>query len=197
LAEADKSFNRVDKYREAVELLHDHGIGVESGIVFGFDHDTVDVFERTLATIDRLELDAIQASIFTPLPGTALFQEMDAAGRILDRNWRHYDFRHVVFKPQRMTPEQLQQGADWVIREFYNLPRVAGRLVRNVRELGLRPTLLMTLPVNIGYRQRVRKWNIRAAKPSPSEAPWAHGLHRPTQTELIVERQELHDARIA
>jgi radical SAM superfamily enzyme YgiQ (UPF0313 family) len=185
LAEANKSFNRVEEYRAAVRLLHDHGIGVESGIVFGFDHDTVDVFERTLATIDRLELDAIQASIFTPLPGTALFQEMDATGRILDRNWRHYDFRHVVFQPRRMAPEQLQQGADWVIREFYSLPRVARRLARNVRDLGLRPTLLMTLPVNLGYRQRVKQWNIRGALPSHFKSPGAEPRRRPTRADEL------------
>ncbi len=153
-------------YRRAVQCLHDHGIGVESGVVFGFDHDDESVFERTLEFIERIELDAIQASILTPLPGTALFDEMHAAGRIIDRNWRHYDFRHVVFRPRRMTAQQLQNGADWVIGKFYTLPRVLGRLGRSVLQLGLAPTALMALPVNLGYRQRVRQWKIRGTAPT-------------------------------
>lgn len=166
LKEADKTFNRVADYRRAVQRLHDQGIGVESGVVFGFEHDDESVFERTLEFIERIELDAIQASILTPLPGTALFDEMNAAGRIIDRNWRHYDFRHVVFRPRRMTVQQLQHGADWVIGEFYSLPRVLGRLGRSVRQLGLAPTALMALPINFGYRQRVKQWKIRGTSPT-------------------------------
>jgi len=43
-----------------------------------------------------------------------LFDEFERAGRITDRDWGHYDFRHVVMRPARMTAEQLQDGADWL-----------------------------------------------------------------------------------
>ena len=34
----------------------------------------------------------------------ALFARMEAAGRILTRDWDLYDTRHVVYRPARLTP---------------------------------------------------------------------------------------------
>ncbi|MCJ7663460.1 MAG: B12-binding domain-containing radical SAM protein, partial [Desulfobacterales bacterium] len=48
LKEAKKGFNRTERYGEGIRNLHDHGIGVEAGVIFGFDHDDPAVFERTL-----------------------------------------------------------------------------------------------------------------------------------------------------
>jgi hypothetical protein len=50
--------------------------------------------------------------------------------RIIDGNFEHYDYRHVVFEPKRMRPEQLQSGADWVIRSYYAPWRIIKRTVR-------------------------------------------------------------------
>ena len=35
---------------------------------------------------------------------------MEAEGRLLHRDWSLYDTAHVVFRPARMTPEQLAEG---------------------------------------------------------------------------------------
>jgi radical SAM superfamily enzyme YgiQ (UPF0313 family) len=110
LASVGKSFHSVAHYRSAIETLHRHGIGVEAGIVFGFDHDDPGVFARTLAVLDELRVDMIQASILTPLPGTPAFGKM--RDRITDTDWSHYDFHTAVFRPARMTAEQLQAGHD-------------------------------------------------------------------------------------
>jgi hypothetical protein len=53
--------------------------------------------------------------------------------RIMDRNWTHYDFHHVVFEPRHMSAEALQAGHDWVVREFYRPRRLARRLSRVAR----------------------------------------------------------------
>ncbi|MBZ0254654.1 B12-binding domain-containing radical SAM protein, partial [bacterium] len=105
LQSVDKGFNHVEQYREAVRRFHANGIGVEAGIVLGFEHDDPSVFAHTLKMLDYLKIDAIQASIFTPLPGTLAYETMKP--RLLDRNWGHYDFHHVVYQPQNMTPEAL------------------------------------------------------------------------------------------
>ena len=38
--ESRKAFNRVEEYALAIARIHAHGIAVQAGIVFGFDHDT-------------------------------------------------------------------------------------------------------------------------------------------------------------
>ena len=57
--------------------------------------------------------------VLTPYPGTVLFAEMEAQGRIVTRNWDLYDTRHVVYRPSRLSPEELKRGYDWAYEAFY------------------------------------------------------------------------------
>jgi hypothetical protein len=45
---------------------------------------------------------------------------MEAEGRILSRNWDLYDTRHVVYKTQGLTAEELERGYNWAYKEFYS-----------------------------------------------------------------------------
>jgi len=107
-----KSFSRAEDYKRAVRKLHDLGIAVYAGIVFGYDWDTADVFSEALEFLLDANVDALQATILTPFPGTPLFETMEREGRIVDKDWSHYDFRHVVFEPQRMSSYELQASHD-------------------------------------------------------------------------------------
>jgi len=164
LRSVDKGFNKVREYREKIALLHSHGIGVEAGVVFGFERDDAAVFGRALKLLDELEIDMVQVSILTPLPGTPFHQS--SAARITDRDWSHYDFHHVVFEPRRMSAEELQAGHDWVTREFYRPWRIARRLAR----MALRPRGWRALPyaaaINLAYYGRTVRWNIRGRDPA-------------------------------
>lgn len=163
LGSVDKDFNRVDDYRDRVRFLHAHGIGVEAGIVFGFDGDDVGVFRRTLRFLDDLEIDMVQVSILTPLPGTPFGEKM--AARVFDHDWSRYDYHHAVFHPKRMTAEQLRAGHDWITREFYRPRRIARRLAR----LAVRRRMWRVLPfaaaVNLAYFGRVLRWNLHGKDP--------------------------------
>ena len=89
--------------------------------------------------------------------------------RILDRNWSHYDFHHVVFQPLGMSAETLQAGHDWVTREFYRPWRIARRLARHVnRHHGL-ATFPYHAGINLAYYGRVVRWNIGGWNPVGEE----------------------------
>ncbi|HYN44269.1 MAG TPA: radical SAM protein [Thermoanaerobaculia bacterium] len=166
LAGWGKTFARARDYTRAVRKLHEAGIGVFAGIVLGGDADGPDVFERTLEFLREASIDALQATILTPFPGTPLFAAMDREGRIVDRDWSHYDFRHVVFEPAGMSREALQAGHDDVLTRFYSLGGVFSRLGREVRYLPLSTLLFATAPLGFGYRNRLRRdgtWRSRFA----------------------------------
>ena len=59
-------------------------------------------------------------TILTPLPGTALFRQMEEQGRLTDRDWSRYTFWDVVFQPQNMTQEELAKGVAWMYDRFYS-----------------------------------------------------------------------------
>ena len=109
-----------DDYARRVAILHDNGIQVNASFVLGFDHDSVDVFERTVEWVERNRLECATFHILTPYPGTPLFEEMERDKRIVHRDWRLYDTAHVVFEPKRMTGEQLLAGYEYCYRRLFS-----------------------------------------------------------------------------
>ena len=86
-------------YLEGIKKLHDAGIAVQTGLVFGFDHDDVTVFERTLEFLEQAGVDVASIGSLTPFPGTPIFRKLEEEGRILTRDWSKYNARtDVVFR---------------------------------------------------------------------------------------------------
>lgn len=159
LAEMGKQFNECDRYKERIRRVHETGIGIVAGIIVGLDHDDCATFEKTLAFLQALRIDAVQVNILTPLPGTPLYDDMRRAGRVTDSDWSHYDFRHVVFRPMQLSQDELQGGADWLYAQFYRLDRILVRFVRGVFTVGWMPAWL-GLRLGLTYRYDNRREGI-------------------------------------
>jgi radical SAM superfamily enzyme YgiQ (UPF0313 family) len=128
LKDVNKSFNRVSEFEDAIKVLHDHDIMILAGFIFGFDHDDEGVFERTLRFCEKNRIELPTYFILTPLPGTPLFQSMEAKGRLLHRDWSQYNGATVVFKPRLMSEETLQRGFHWVCQEAYSWSSIMKRV---------------------------------------------------------------------
>ena len=163
LTAVNKAFNQCEHYRERLSKIRRSGIGVVAGVIVGLDHDDVGVFERTQRFLQQIRVDAMQLNILTPLPGTPLFADMEQAGRIVDRDWSRYDFRHVVFQPTLMSREELQAGADWLYSRFYRLDQILWRFMRNVLAFRWMAAVLgLKLGLTYRYdnrRERIIGWN--------------------------------------
>jgi radical SAM superfamily enzyme YgiQ (UPF0313 family) len=163
LAAMDKQFNQSGRYPERLTAIRKMGIGIVAGIIVGMDGDDTGVFERMLRFLGETKIDAVQLNILTPLPGTPLFADMERVGRMTDGDWSHYDYRHVVFRPARMTATELQAGADWLYAQFYRLDRILLRFVRGLFSIGWKPALLgLKLGLTYRYdnkREKIVGWN--------------------------------------
>ena len=119
LQEQRKYQNIGRDYAAAVARLHDLGVMVNGSFVFGMDHDGPDVFERTVAwAIDR-GIETATFHILTPYPDTALHRRMPEEDRLMHSDWDLYDTRHVVFRPARLEPADLEAGYWRAYRDFY------------------------------------------------------------------------------
>src|SRR6476661_9720183 len=83
------------------------------------DDDTADVFDRTVAWAVEQGIETATFHILTPYPSTALYQRMAAEGRLLHSRWDLYDTRHVVYRPARLSAEELEAGYWRAYRAFY------------------------------------------------------------------------------
>ncbi len=158
LQQVNKGFNVVTRFKDTIKRLHDAGIGIIGAFMFGFDGEDEAVFERTARFADEAHIDLPQYSILTPLPGTRLYAEMEAQGRIIDRDWSHYDGGHAVFAPRGTTPEQLENGLKAALRHSYSRLGILRRL------LGASARLPTMMALNMAFRQRAIPWATRAAR---------------------------------
>jgi len=129
LVECNKK-NRPGQYGELIAGLHQRGIGVEGGFIFGFDHDQPDVFQETVEFVDRIGVDVAHFSILTPYPGTHTYARMLADDRITSFDWSRYNLYNTVFTPAHMTPQQLDDGLRHAYRWFYGRSRRWRRFAR-------------------------------------------------------------------
>ncbi len=146
LNEVQKPFNRVSDYVRAIKRIQSHGIAVQAGMVFGFDNDQPAIFAETLDFLEQAGVQNATFNILTPFPGTRLYQRLEAEGRIVTRDWSKYNGRtDVVFRPRRMSAEELLAGYNYATQRFYSWQSVAKRLARS--PVGL----YWTLPLNLAY----------------------------------------------
>ena len=120
LVQARKRCPRAEDYARRVQLLRDYGIQVNGSFVVGFDGDRKETFTGLADWIEGNRLECATFHILTPYPGTPLFRQFEAEGRLLHRDWDKYDTAHVVFRPKHMTPEQLLLGYDWLYRRLFS-----------------------------------------------------------------------------
>jgi radical SAM superfamily enzyme YgiQ (UPF0313 family) len=159
LNQANKPFQSVRSYAEVVKRLHDHGIGIQGCFVFGLDNDDRSVFERTVEFVDRVKIDLPRYAVATPFPGTALYRQWEAEGRLLHKNWALYDVEHVVFQPKQMTPEELQDGLEWSWRQTYGWRSFFARM-----RAAPWSSLPLWVSLNLGYRYFAMHLREKAAR---------------------------------
>lgn len=146
-----KGVNKVLEYGELMKKLHNAGILVQGCFAFGGDDEDKTVFEKTVEMVIKTKIDLPRYSILTPFPKTQLYSQLEKENRIVERNWAMYDVEHCVFKPSKMTKEELENGLEWAWRETYKYSSIYKRLGI------LNPKPIIAYMVNMGYRNYANK----------------------------------------
>lgn len=149
----NKGVNQVQNYAELMKKLHAHGILVQGCFAFGGDDEDKSVFEKTAEMVTKIKIDLPRYSILTPFPNTQLYKELDKAGRIIERNWAMYDVEHCVFKPAKMSVQDLQEGIVWAWKQTYSFKDIAKRLAP------FKHSPWLSIPLNLGYRKYADKFD--------------------------------------
>ena len=146
--DANKRYS-VESYAELVKKIHNNHMNVFGSFVFGFDHDTPDIFERTLQAAYDYGIDAAEFNVLTPFPITRLFKQLDQEGRILTKDWTKYDLHHVVFQPKNMSPDELYEGTAHVSTQFYSPVKTIQRIADVTFKTRRFPNILVVGAMNV------------------------------------------------
>ena len=141
LEEVNKKMNLkigIDHYEEAFQRIHKHGISVLGALVYGLDSDSAeDLRNRTQYAISS-GIDAMQATILTPLPGTRLFKRLEKENRLLYTNypkdWERYHFHEVSHIPLKMTPEELNATVEECWRIMWDKKTIYKKMLHTLKE---------------------------------------------------------------
>jgi radical SAM superfamily enzyme YgiQ (UPF0313 family) len=127
LMSVHKHVNRPETFAALVEKVHSYGIMVFGLFMFGFDGDDPSVFQETARFNIDAGYDACAFSVLTPYPGTLTWYEMKKANRIVSFDWEKYDQSNVVYRPARMSGDELRLGQNYAYETFYAPSSIARR----------------------------------------------------------------------
>jgi radical SAM superfamily enzyme YgiQ (UPF0313 family) len=138
----------VEAYAKAIRRCRKAGVFFHAALIFGMDFHSTAIFDRTLDFIIKHSVPSVSAYVLTPYPGTALFDRIIKEDRILHFNWSYYDHLTPVFRPAKMTFEELMEG---YMRFRQHLFSMKGILLRLAAQFGVAPVAY--LGSSLGFRR--------------------------------------------
>ena len=101
--------------------LREHGIRVQGSTIVGLEHHTPDNIVEEIESAVDYQTDFHQFMLYTPVPGTPLYQEMAEQGRLLENidyadvhGQYKFNFRHAA-----ISREDSKRFLDWAFwRDF-------------------------------------------------------------------------------
>jgi len=138
LNSAGKNIYETKDFSSIVKKINGSGVAVMGQFILGFDTDTIEIFDKTIDTINEIGINVPAFNILTPFPGTPLYDRLAKEGRILTSDWSKYTLETVVFQPKLMSPEELQNGFNRLVKTFYHPTRIIQRVLNSIN-LGFYP----------------------------------------------------------
>jgi radical SAM superfamily enzyme YgiQ (UPF0313 family) len=130
LGDVGKRVDSIEDYVRGIKMLQGKRIILGASMIFGFDNDRAEIFEKTYFFLQRNRVPIFDSYILTPAPGTELLGRLEKEKRVFCRDWGKYSGTEVVFFPKNMVPSYLQLKYGEIEKRFYSLKNIAKRLVQ-------------------------------------------------------------------
>ncbi len=104
----------VEQILQAIKLLQANDVGVWGTFVLGLPGETPEETQASAAFIPTTGVDVVQITVATPIPGSDLYEDAKAAGRLEVRDWDRYDFTSPT-----MTGQMPKKDLDALMHRAY------------------------------------------------------------------------------
>ena len=112
----------IENIRRAGAACEKYHIRMIASIVLGLDEDTMADMDRSVEFARSIHAYQLQPAILTPFPGTPVFEQLEAEGRMITHDWSRFDMMNVTYSPQNSTPWELQEEFYRANLRFYDFP---------------------------------------------------------------------------
>jgi radical SAM superfamily enzyme YgiQ (UPF0313 family) len=111
---------------EAVDVIQEAGIVVNGCLIVGAEGETSESIERLGDFLEEAPMGEIQLTLQTPFPGTSLYDSLRQSQRLLPGDFSRYTLFDVVYQPDGMTAELLQNEFNDLVERVFR-PEVQAR----------------------------------------------------------------------
>ncbi len=161
LSEAGKRYVDASQYARHIAKIQSYGISLWGSFIFGFDSDDWRACMDAVRFAQRTKLAMSCYPILTPYPGTAVFEQFRAEGRLLTTDWDRYNGASVVYQPRRMTVNELRFAQLAAFADFYSP-------ASSLRRLGVWPIKGRSWLANLAIWRGIRYYYDRKGRPLPA-----------------------------
>jgi radical SAM superfamily enzyme YgiQ (UPF0313 family) len=108
-----------ERMLEAVVAIQEAGIVVNGCLIVGADGETKESIARLGDFLEEAPMGEIQLTLQTPFPGTSLYKSLSQSKRLLPGDFSRYTLFDVVYQPDQMTAEQLQDEFNDLVERVF------------------------------------------------------------------------------
>ena len=159
LRELGKKFNLLKgrDIRASVRHIQRHNILVVGSFIIGLDVDEPGIGKRIAEVAHQYGMDNLNTLFLTPLPGTRLWDQMKAEGRValeaFPEDWKYYTLTFPVARYRHLSLGAIIDEMISCDQTFYSMPRI---LRRAWGSLWGRRMPVVSLVGNLSYRSNLR-----------------------------------------
>ncbi len=121
LSSMRKSLN-LDQVKKGVELINKYGIQSWGFFILGYPGETKKTIKETINFALNLPLTWASFSIFNPIPGTEIFNELIAKG-IINKDYEMQGYHSLNVSFSELTSAELRQAQRIAYFKFYSRPK--------------------------------------------------------------------------
>jgi radical SAM superfamily enzyme YgiQ (UPF0313 family) len=153
----NKDWANVGDYAGQLQKITAAGIDLSTEMVIGADGDTLQSIKKTADFIVENKIVVPRFYILTPIPGTLFYDEMKAAGRIINDEIYSYNGTEAVHKPLNMSPEELTNAYWELYRQVFTPKAIIKRTILRKDFLKKPLMYLFYLYINFYYRSQIKQ----------------------------------------
>ena len=135
LKETKKLQNTREDMLTSLRRIYANAIDVFAGFIVGFDHDTVESFERQHDFIVHSGIQVAMVGLLTALPRTPLYKRLEAEGRLLTGEAVDNTRLATNVVPKGMTMEAMRSGYQRLYARLLSDRGIADRISEKLRHI--------------------------------------------------------------
>ncbi|MFQ6058640.1 MAG: B12-binding domain-containing radical SAM protein [Anaerolineae bacterium] len=105
--------------RQAVELLRQNDIVCQGLIIVGTPTDSPRTMEHKVRFAKWLDIDFLVLTVYTPFPGSDVWNEARAQGWLKDFNYARYDMAHPLLPTRHLSRKEVMRWTHWCYADYY------------------------------------------------------------------------------